>query len=105
MFGVLSCGNQVSLVSVCAKFQPPSMSRISWTVCGWVVWWGGLVVITVSNLNPSCIELELGLGFDNWDHSRIKIVPKIAWIAIIVCCVVVTGKQVVVMVGEEGGSI
>ena len=22
-------------------------------------------VTTVSNLNPSCIELELGLGFDN----------------------------------------
>ena len=30
------------------------------------VWGGvsGFQVTTVSNLNPSCIELELGLGFD-----------------------------------------
>ena len=27
---------------------------------------GGFQVSTVSNLNPSCIELELGLGFDNY---------------------------------------
>ena len=26
---------------------------------------GGFQVSTVSNLNSSCIELELGLGFDN----------------------------------------
>ena len=26
---------------------------------------GGFEVTTMSNLNPSCIELELGLGFDN----------------------------------------
>ena len=26
---------------------------------------GGFQVTTVSNLNPSCIELESGLGFDN----------------------------------------
>ena len=26
---------------------------------------GGFPVSLVSNLNPSCIELELGLGFDN----------------------------------------
>ena len=26
---------------------------------------GGLAVNTMSNLNQSCIELELGLGFDN----------------------------------------
>ena len=27
--------------------------------------WCGLEVSTVSNLNSSCIELELGFGFDN----------------------------------------
>ena len=27
--------------------------------------WGELAVTTMSNLNPSCIELELGLGYDN----------------------------------------
>ena len=27
--------------------------------------WRGFQVTTVSNLNPSCIELESGLGFDN----------------------------------------
>ena len=84
MFGLLSCVNQVSLVSACAKFQPPSMSRSSWIVCGWVVWWGGLVVITVSNLNPSCIELELGLGFDNCLQNNTcqrawPIIHRIAW--------------------------
>ena len=26
---------------------------------------GGFRVSTMSNLNPSCIELELGFGFDN----------------------------------------
>ena len=26
---------------------------------------GGLPVGLVSNLNPSCIDMELGLGFDN----------------------------------------
>ena len=30
-----------------------------------VVWGGGFQVSTMSNLNRSCIELELGLGFDN----------------------------------------
>ena len=25
----------------------------------------GFAMSTLSNLNPSCIELELGLGFDN----------------------------------------
>ena len=29
-----------------------------------VVRWGGLALSLVSNLNPSCIELELGLSFD-----------------------------------------
>ena len=29
------------------------------------VGWCGFQVTTVSNLNPSCIELESGLGFDN----------------------------------------
>ena len=28
------------------------------------VGWGGLQVTTMSNPNPSCIELELGSGFD-----------------------------------------
>ena len=28
-----------------------------------VVGWGGFQVNTVSNLNPSCIKMELGLGF------------------------------------------
>ena len=31
-------------------------------VVGGVVW---MALSTVSNLNPSCIELELGLGFDD----------------------------------------
>ena len=30
-----------------------------------MVGWGELAVSTMSNLNPSWIELELGLGFDN----------------------------------------
>ena len=29
------------------------------------VGWGGLAVSTMSNLNQSSIELELGFGFDN----------------------------------------
>ena len=33
------------------------------------VGWGGFAVTTVSNLNPSCIELELGLGFDNIENK------------------------------------
>ena len=45
-------------MSVCAKLQLPSSSRSCWKV-------GGFQVITVSDLNPSDIELELGLGFDN----------------------------------------
>ena len=36
--------------------------------------WCGLAVITMSNLNPCCIELELGLGFD-----------KRFWICFLVC--------------------
>ena len=37
-----------------------SLSRSGLNVWGW----GGLAVTTVSNLNSSYIELELGLGFD-----------------------------------------
>ena len=51
-------------MSVCAKFQLPSLSRSSCIVYGGG-WLGGLAVITVSNLHPSCLELELGLAFDN----------------------------------------
>ena len=49
-------------MSVRAKFQLPSLSRSGLKVYG-----GVLVdqVTTTSNLNLSCIELELGLGFDN----------------------------------------
>ena len=50
-------------MSVCAKFQLPSLSRSGIKVCGSGV--GGLAMTSRSNLNPSCIELELGLGFDN----------------------------------------
>ena len=35
-----------------------------------VVGGGGFRVSTVSNLNPSNIELELGLGYDNYNHSK-----------------------------------
>ena len=50
------------MVYVCAKLQLPSLFRIGLKVYG-----GVLVdqVTTTSNLNLSCIELELGLGFDN----------------------------------------
>ena len=51
-------------MSVCAKFQLPSLSRCGLKVCVGV---GGVdQVTTMSNLNLSCIELELGLGFDNY---------------------------------------
>ena len=50
-------------MSVCAKFQLPSLSRRGLKVCGSGVGW--LAVSTMSNLNQSWIELELGLGFDN----------------------------------------
>ena len=50
---------QVGLVSACAKFQLPGLSRSGLKV--WV-WWG---LDQVTDLNPSCIELGLGLGFDN----------------------------------------
>ena len=32
---------------------------------------GGLTVSTMSNLNPSCIEFELGLEFDNIMHNSV----------------------------------
>ena len=51
-------------LSLHTKFQLPSLSRSCCKVCGWLVWCG-LAVSTMSNFNPSCIELELGLGFDN----------------------------------------
>ena len=41
-----------------------------------VLGWGGLEVATMSNLNLSCIELELELGFDNfsqfWSRGDLK---------------------------------
>ena len=53
-------------MSACAKFEFPSLSRSGLKVSGsGGVGWGGFQVTTVSNLNPSCIELESGLGFDN----------------------------------------
>ena len=53
--------NLICLVSVCTKFQLPSMSRRGWKICR-----GGVSqVTTLPNLNSSFIELELGLGFDN----------------------------------------
>ena len=35
-----------------------------------VVRWGGLALSLVSNLSPSCIELDLGLGFDKKKNSK-----------------------------------
>ena len=53
--------NLICLVSVCTKFQLPSMSRRGWKICC-----GGVSqVTTLPNLNSSFIELELGFGFDN----------------------------------------
>ena len=52
-------------MSFCAKFQLPRLSRSGLKVCRSGLVWGGLQVSTVSNLNPSCIELESGLGFEN----------------------------------------
>ena len=49
-------------MSVCTKFQPPSMARRDWKICCGGVSQG----TTLPNLNPSFIELELGSGFDNW---------------------------------------
>ena len=51
-------------MSVCTKFQLPSLSRRGRKVFGSGVVLGGLAVTIMSNLNPSCIELELGLGLD-----------------------------------------
>ena len=47
---------QVSLMSVCAKFQLPSMSRGCLKVCGSGVG-GGFQLSLLSNINPSGIEL------------------------------------------------
>ena len=52
-------------MSICAKFQLPSLFRSGLKVCGSGLGWCGFQVSTVSNLNPSCIELDLGLGFGN----------------------------------------
>ena len=56
--------SQVDLVSLCVKFQLPSLSRSNLKVCAGVGG-GGIQVDTMSNLNLSCMELELGLCFDN----------------------------------------
>ena len=53
-------------MSVCAKFQLP---RSGVKVCGSGVVWGGFQVSTMYNLNPRCIEMELGLGFDNYSNE------------------------------------
>ena len=40
---------------------------------------GGFQVSTMSNLNPSCIELDLGLGLDNIRTTSIKKQPSNNW--------------------------
>ena len=58
-------------MSACAKFQ---------FVVGGAVWcWVGskFQVSTVSNLNLSCIELELGLGFDNCFRGILVDISKV----------------------------
>ena len=57
MFKRIGFLNKFGLVSVCAKFQLPNMSRSGRKVWGGGWWVGGLAVATVSNLNPSYIEL------------------------------------------------
>ena len=53
-------------MSVCAKFQ----QVLKFVVVGWCgVVWGGFQVSTMYNLNPRCIEMELGLGFDNYSNE------------------------------------
>ena len=54
----------VKLVLVTPPSVPNFLSRIGSKVSGGGVVWGGLTVSLASSLNPSCIELELGLGFD-----------------------------------------
>ena len=56
------------LIFVCelsqqTKSQPPTLPRSGLKVCG--SGGRGLAVAFMFNLNPSCIELELGSGFDN----------------------------------------
>ena len=48
-------------MNVCAKFQLPSLSKVADLFVDGVV---RVVSETMCNLNPSCIMLELGLGFD-----------------------------------------
>ena len=36
----------------------------------------GLAVTTMSSLNPSCIELKLGLGFDNKKERQTSQIPN-----------------------------
>ena len=56
------CRNGLA-VGLGSYFQVPSRARIiSWSGGGGG---GGFQVSTMSNLNPSYIELELWLGFDN----------------------------------------
>ena len=49
-----------------------SVQNFSFLACIVAEWgWGGLALTTLSNLNPSCIQLELGLGFDNRNKPRL----------------------------------
>ena len=52
-------------MSVCAKFQLPSLSRSGLKVCGSGGKWVPSGYNVLPNLNPSCIELGLGFGLDN----------------------------------------
>ena len=45
--------------------SPPSLKSVLETLGRWWWRWGGFRVRTMSSLKPSCIELELGLGYDN----------------------------------------
>ena len=49
-------------MSVCANFSFIASLQVAEK---FVVVRGGFQVTSMSDLNPSCIEMELGLGFDN----------------------------------------
>ena len=57
--------------------------------CG--VRWCGLVVSSLSTLNPCCIALELGMGFDNFEHGDggVTMIRMLAGFLVELCCGVV----------------
>ena len=69
-------------MSVCAKFQLPSMSRSGWKVSvgGVVGWWGGVQshFQVKPNFRWIVIELTLSWGFDNW-IGRLGVIYRSIW--------------------------